>query len=1004
VKTWPLRAVSLGFAAALLALAGAVGLAWRSMNSLLEGPQNAARAQEFAAEVRTVTPLLQDVEIALRGFVLDGREDFLKPYRAAIGRVNARIVELQRLVSGSRRQSGLLEELERAVSERVALSDRAVALRSSSGPAAALAAISSSEWLRETREIRRILGRIENEGSQELATPEDAGAQLRHILVLLTVGALVPFLLLLAAFASFSRELRARSEAAEAARGQLAFTAAITDSLGEGVYAIDREGRLTLLNRAARRMLGWTEEELLGRDVHEAIHVLRPDGTSHPAVNCPLTAALRSGRKFRSSEDVFTRRDGTVFPVQVVASPFVVDERIIGAVVAFQDIAERRRTEDELVERAAQAVFGAAVGAALTKADTLSTALGECAEAMVRHLGAATASIWILSEKDNVLELQGSAWARRPLFGPEARVPVGEYRVGQIALDRKPALLDLTACPEREDDKDWARREGMTAFAGYPLVVEGRLVGVVAMFATRPLTESALNSLASVADEIALGIDRSRAGEALRASEARVRAVVDNMIEGLIIVNEKSIVCSMNPAAEKIFGYSSAELVGESLLRLVPGSLSDDPVRFLKEAQKRAINRVTQWEGRRKNGEVFPFELSLFEFRTAEGRHFAGCIRDISQTLEVEKLKKEFVSTVSHELRTPLTSIRGSLGLLAGGVLGKLPEEAAEVVAVAERNVVRLVRLINDILDLERFDTGRIEMRFERVPLAAVFARSLEAVRSFADQEGVSLVAQETDSEVWADPDRIVQVLVNLLSNAVKFSPRRGAVELDASSDGGWAEVRVRDRGRGVPASHRDVIFERFRQVEASDAREKGGSGLGLAICKAIVERHGGEIGVESEEGKGSVFWFRVPVSPSEEAGGTQPVGPCPCVLLAEDDLALRRVLERQLRETGVSVRAVSTGEKAIVEACERPPDLLVLDVSLPRGNGFEVVSALRQNPRASRLPVLVYTIHDLTAAERERLTLGPTRFLTKSRATDEEFCGVVLEMVSRAAEVARSA
>ena len=189
------------------------------------------------------------------------------------------------------------------------------------------------------------------------------------------------------------------------------------------------------------------------------------------------------------------------------------------------------------------------------------------------------------------------------------------------------------------------------------------------------------------------------------------------------------------------------------------------------------MGRITEWEGRRKNGGVFPFELSLFEFRTPEGHRLAGGIRDISERREVERLKKEFVSTVSHELRTPLTSIRGSLGLLAGGVLGELPPQAAEVIAVAERNVLRLVRLINDILDLERFDSGRIEMHFGAVPLDSIFTRSVEAVRSFAEQEGVTLEASPTTAQASADGDRLVQVLVNLLSNAVKFSPRGGVVE-----------------------------------------------------------------------------------------------------------------------------------------------------------------------------------------------------------------------------------
>jgi PAS domain S-box-containing protein len=834
-----------------------------------------------------------------------------------------------------------------------------------------------------------------------------AGGQ-RHIVELVLVaGALLQLGVFLAIEQARRRDDADRQRAADRMRQQLSFTAAITDNIGEGVYALDRQGRLTFMNPAAQAMLGWTEEELLGKSMHEAIHFQRRDGTSVPASECHLVEVLRTGERFHNTGDSFTRKDGSIFSVEFVSSPFRVDGQVAGAVVAFQDIADRKKTEAELLERAHLAVFGAAVGAALTKAENLPSALGQCAEAMVRLLGAAMASIWTLAEREQVLELQGSAWARRPLFGPQARVPVGEFRIGEIARDRRPALQDLTAGPEREDDKDWARREGMVAFAGYPLIVEERLVGVMGMFATRPLTETALHALASVADEIALGIDRARAAEALRASEARTRAVVDHLMEGLVIVDEKSIIRAVNPAAERIFRYAAAELVGRPLAVLVPESAGPDAAGFLREALRRALGRITEWEGRRKSGEIFPFELSLFEFRTPEGRRFGGSVRDVSESREVERLKKEFVATVSHELRTPLTSIRGSLGLLAGGVLGKLPPEAVEVVAVAERNVIRLVRLINDILDLERLDTGRIEMHFETLTLASVFERSLEAVQAFADQEGVPLVSTAPSGSVWGDGDRLVQVLVNLLSNAVKFSPRGSVVRLSASEAGGFADVRVTDQGRGIPGSFREAIFERFRQVEASDARQKGGSGLGLAICKAIIEQHGGTIGVESEEGQGSVFWMKLPVSPRdapETAAVPLAAGPSekPEVLIAEDDLALLDVMERQLQQAGLFVRHATTGEQAIALVRGRVPNLLVLDVSLPRGDAFDVIEVLRRDPLLADLPVLVYTVSDLTAEQRERLTLGPTRFLTKTRSTDREFCDHVLAMVGPAAAAAK--
>jgi signal transduction histidine kinase len=238
----------------------------------------------------------------------------------------------------------------------------------------------------------------------------------------------------------------------------------------------------------------------------------------------------------------------------------------------------------------------------------------------------------------------------------------------------------------------------------------------------------------------------------------------------------------------------------------------------------------------------------------------------VARLTEVERLKQEFLSTVSHELRTPLTSIRGSLGILISGAVGPLSDLALDVVAIAERNAVRLIALINDILDVERLETGTIELQFAEVPVESILRRAIESLGMSGTTHAVTVDVSEAVSMIRADADRIVQVLVNLLSNAVKFSPPGALVTISVALRDGSVEFRVTDRGRGVPATHRRTIFERFRQVETSDAREKGGTGLGLAICKSIVEQHGGTIGVESEEGRGSAFWFRLAPSSSAHA------------------------------------------------------------------------------------------------------------------------------------------
>jgi PAS domain S-box-containing protein len=484
--------------------------------------------------------------------------------------------------------------------------------------------------------------------------------------------------------------------------------------------------------------------------------------------------------------------------------------------------------------------------------------------------------------------------------------------------------------------------------------------------------------------------------EGLRRSEEWTRALVDSMLEGLIVVSPRSLIESVNPAAARMFGYECQELIGRHLGILLPPSIGVSADEYLREATRKSLGRMTEWSGLRKSGDVFPFELVLSNFDTPEGQHYAGHLRDISDRRKLEQLKRDFVSTVSHELRTPLTSIRGSLGLLAGGALGELPDEAREVCVIAERNVSRLMGLVNDILDLERMESERMEMHFESAAGGLVVERAVEAVRGMAEQQGVRIEVGACTSDVHGDADRLIQVLVNLLSNAVKFSARGGVVTVSCVARQGTAEFSVEDQGRGVPVELQQAIFERFQQVEASDAREKGGTGLGLAIAKAIVERHGGAIGVESEPGRGSRFWFRVPAGHASDAflAANQMGGVAADVLLIDDDEALLGVMTRQLMMESVSVRSASTARDAVAAARESQPLVIVLDVALRGDDGFEVVRQLRLDPKLRSTPLVVYSIHDLSDEERARLRLGPTRFLTKSRATDQEFKATVLDML----------
>jgi signal transduction histidine kinase len=288
----------------------------------------------------------------------------------------------------------------------------------------------------------------------------------------------------------------------------------------------------------------------------------------------------------------------------------------------------------------------------------------------------------------------------------------------------------------------------------------------------------------------------------------------------------------------------------------------------LTEGTQAVIERAIE------SGEVQVYEFPLWEgdreYRK-EARvvrltdeEVLAIVRDITERYGIERIKDEFISVVSHELRTPLTAIRGSLGLLNSGFYAGQPDRAAELLTIALNNSERLTRLINDILDLERLQSGKTKLVKEPCRVADLAQQAIESVGLLAESAGVTLIQDTEDLEIFAAPDALVQTLTNLLSNAIKFSPRDSVVRLTTSierqDNHSFLRFAVCDRGTGIPADKLTSIFDRFQQVNVSDSRRKGGTGLGLAICKSIVGQHGGKIWVESVLGEGSVFCFTIPL------------------------------------------------------------------------------------------------------------------------------------------------
>jgi PAS domain S-box-containing protein len=360
------------------------------------------------------------------------------------------------------------------------------------------------------------------------------------------------------------------------------------------------------------------------------------------------------------------------------------------------------------------------------------------------------------------------------------------------------------------------------------------------------------------------------AEQAVRESELRFRTLFDNAPIGIYLIDADGALVLTNSWYASVTGRdlerlrhdweSAVHPEDRARVRAAWDTALADRGRFELEFRLRHVDGRTLWA----HGLGVPLYDTVGNFTG-----YMGTTLDVSARKRVEQMKNEFIATVSHELRTPLTSIRGSLGLLAAGVAGALPAQATQLVQIAHSNSERLVRLINDILDIERIEAGRMDFRLEELDLSGVVENAVLANRGYAEPYGVTYALRERPRQVRvkADRDRLLQVLANLMSNAAKYAPRGSVVELAVRIEGPAAQVSVSDSGPGVPEEFRSRIFSKFAQADSSDTRDKGGSGLGLSITKAIVEGHGGRIGYESHPGR-TTFWFELPLhgSPGPES------------------------------------------------------------------------------------------------------------------------------------------
>ncbi|MBR7800341.1 PAS domain-containing sensor histidine kinase [Undibacterium fentianense] len=597
---------------------------------------------------------------------------------------------------------------------------------------------------------------------------------------------------------------------------------------------------LTILeiNQRSCDILGRPRSELLGQNLTNIECALQDlffwdDLSSNPPFD---------GQRIAESE--WLGVDGIAIPIEKRVSAYHDDEGAYWIIQA-EDLTSRRRMQQEQVNLAAQ----------------LQSSLEATAEGIVSidragriiNLNRRFAKMWGLSDDLIVARDEGL------LFQHILALLSEQQAFASV-------LANLQDNPEQESEDQLSLQDGRFFICvSKPEYLRDRLIGRV--FSVRDITaikqvEHKLVDALGAAERAVN--EKTHMLDALHLSESKLRRLINSSLIGIFQGDMSGHLTLANDVLLKLLGIDQQAIIGNQVnwLTLTSSSYHAAHAAALNELQTTGQAAPFEAELSRPDGSKVPVMVSLAGL---EGSQFewVGFVLDLTEQKKADKVKSEFISVVSHELRTPLTSIRGALGLLEHGAAGNLSPKIQHLIQIAHRNSQRLGILVNDLLDMEKLVSGKMEFKSEVFNLQDLCLQAIEANASYAARLDVRYEYLETvsNSDVVGDPERVMQVFANLLSNAAKFSPRGETVQIRIRAFGQHWRIEVEDHGSGIPEEFRHRIFSKFAQADGSNTRQQGGTGLGLNIAKSFVEKMGGEIGFDSHAGKGSLFWFTLPIA-----------------------------------------------------------------------------------------------------------------------------------------------
>jgi len=756
-------------------------------------------------------------------------------------------------------------------------------------------------------------------------------------------------------------DITKQKQTAEALWASEARYRSVIDHIQEVIFQTDAAGRWTLLNPAWTEMTGFLLEESIGRNFLDFVY---PNDRQS---NIELFHILAAGDSEYCRHEVRYLTSSGGFRWFEVYARLALDAngQIVGTAGTLNDISERKRTEVALQRR--DAILEAVSFAA--KLFLTTDSWEEHIQEVLECLGHAAdvSRVYIFEnhfdQHNTLLVSQRFEWTAAgiepQIDNPELQnLPYREVGFARwVDMLNTGELIYGHVRTFPPDEQEILASQDIRSLVVVPIFVGSvwwGMIGFDQCQSEHDWSATEVDALKTATSTLGAAIQREWAQAALRSSEATNRALLNAIPDMMFRVSHDGFFLDYKSAREEELLVSPTEFIGRQVFDVLPPTLAQQLMQAVVQALQTNTVQIFEYQVTMQD---FPqdYEARIVVSGAAET---LAIVRNITERKKMERMKNEFISTVSHELRTPLTSIRGSLGLITGGVAGELPSRVRTMVDIAYKNSERLVRLINDILDIEKIASGKMVFELKPVELMPLIEQAVEANRAYAAEFGVTLMLEQRlpDVVINTDTDRLTQVLTNLLSNAAKFSPCDDTVTITVARQERAIRVAITDHGPGIAEAFRDRIFQKFAQADSSDTRQKSGTGLGLSISKAIVERLGGTIGFETSLGTGTTFYFDLPqwsevVPPLiDQTDVSLPTR----VLICEDDQDVALLLRLLLKQSGFIADTAHNATQAKQLLAQNTYAAMVLDLMLPDQDGVSLIRELRQDAHLRCLPIVV--------------------------------------------------